>query len=193
MTELIRDLTSFGLAMIVIGTLNGLPFYYYFKRKKEGKALLPRRQKPPRPAHEIALEALQKLAESDLLASGQIKQYYIELSEIIRIYIENRFYIVSLEMTTGQLLGEMELENLDPDYIKNVETFLVKCDLVKFAKYIPGDKEHKATTQLAYDFVEKTKLVFAPAETKDEAKDEGLSGNSNVQELAETEIAEEAK
>ena len=176
------------VVIIVLAIAIALFLYYYFKRRKEGKALLPRRQKPPRPAHEIALEDLQKLVESDLLATGQVKQYYIELSEIIRLYIENRFSILSLEMTTDQLLGEMEREDLLPEYIETVKEFLISCDLVKFAKYIPSDKEDQDTTQLAFDFVEKSKLVFVPTETENESETVSAA-NGNIREKL-VEIAE---
>jgi hypothetical protein len=187
-----KSFTRLIILVIIVVLAIGISvfLYYYFKRRKEGKALLPRRQKPPRPAHEIALEDLQKLLESDLLSTGRVKQYYIELSEIIRIYIENRFYIVSLEMTTDQLLGEMEKENLTPDYIETVKEFLINCDLVKFAKYIPTEKENAETTQSAFNFVEKSKLIFVQEETKEKAENELLSDNGDTQELTDVEIAE---
>jgi len=153
------------LALIVI-LLIAVAFlvFYYIKRRKEGKALLPTRQKPPRPAHEQALEALEALVQSDLLPTGKIKEYYIQISDIFRQYIENRFFIYALEMTTTQLLENMEQERLDKLYIDMTREFLDSCDLVKFAKYIPEENETKILTQLAFDFVNQSKMVIAEPE-----------------------------
>ncbi|NOY60668.1 MAG: protein BatD, partial [Calditrichaeota bacterium] len=93
-------------SIILAALLLALFIFYYIKRRKAGKSLIPRKEKPSRPAHEIALEALEKLVQSDLLAAGKVKEYYIELSDIIRQYIGNRFYIYAMEMTTSQLLDE---------------------------------------------------------------------------------------
>ncbi len=142
---------------------------YYIKRRKAGKTLLPARQKPQRPAHEVALEALEALAQSDLLASGKIKEYYIQISDIIRKYIENRFFIYAPEMTTTQLLEKMEQEKLDKLYIDMTREFLDSCDLVKFAKYIPEEKETNIVTQLAFDFVNQSKLVMTEPEEPETA------------------------
>ncbi|HPG39790.1 MAG TPA: BatD family protein [bacterium] len=137
---------------------------YYLRRRRQGKALLPTRQKPPRPVHETALEELQELAQSDLLATGQIKEYYIRLSDIIRRYIEGRFFIYAPEMTTSQLLDKMRDERIETQYIDMTGEFLSSCDLVKFAKYVPEPAETNIITQLAFDFVEQTKMIMAQPE-----------------------------
>ncbi len=147
-----------ALAIAIVG-------FYYLKRRKEGKSFLPKRQKPPRPAHELALEALEKLVAGDLLSAGKVKEYYIELSEIIRQYVEGRYFLDALEMTTTQLLDKMKQEQINADAIQMMREFLDACDLVKFAKYIPTDEETQIVTRLAFDFVQQTKLVIsAPTE-----------------------------
>ncbi len=135
--------------------------FYYLKRRKEGKSFLPKRQKPPRPAHELALEALEKLVAGDLLGTGKVKEYYIELSEIIRQYVEGRYFLDALEMTTTQLLDKMNQEQINADAIQMMREFLDACDLVKFAKYIPTNEETQIVTRLAFDFVQQTKLVIS--------------------------------
>lgn len=138
---------------------------YYIKRRKAGKALLPSWQKPPRPVHEIALEELQELTQSDLLATGQVKEYFIRLADIIRRYIEGRFFIIATEMTTSQLTDKMREERIETFYVDMTGEFLSSCDLVKFAKYIPAPEETNIITQLAFDFVERTRMVMTEPET----------------------------
>ncbi|MBD3289808.1 hypothetical protein GF337_13460 [candidate division KSB1 bacterium] len=160
-----------AVALILI--LIALLTFYFIKRRREGKSLIPVRQKPPRPPHEIALEELDRLTKSDLIEKGEIKLFYIELSEIIRKYIEGRFYIVAIEMTTYDLLNNMEEANIDREVIDMVAEFLHQCDFVKFAKYIPSDEENQKAVQLAYDIVNTTKIVVQEDESAEDEKDAG--------------------
>ncbi len=156
-----------GLIIVLIGIL----IFILYKRRKAGKALIPRREKPKLPPHIIALDELKKLMEDGLLKKGEIKQYYIRLSEIIRNYIEDRFFIIALEMTTFQLIGIMKDNQIEDEVVQLVERFLMNCDMVKFAKYIPRKKEHKSTTELAYKIIEDTKIELEPeAENGDESE-----------------------
>jgi len=146
-----------GVAVIVLVIL-------IIRRHRQGKSIIPKKIKPPRPPYEIALENLNKLLESDLLETGQLKQFYSEISEIIRYYIEGRFFIIALEMTTFQLLQNMYDAEIEDEYCETIKEFLELCDLVKFAKHIPGDKEHNKVISLAYDFINRTKLVILEEE-----------------------------
>jgi hypothetical protein len=146
-----------GIVALVL-LLAGLGFYYW--RKRQGKSLLPEKKEPARPAHEIALAALQKLRESDLLATGKIKTYYIELSEIVRRYIEGRYFVPALELTTGELMDNLKTVALEADGKERLRDLLESSDLVKFAKYEPTPNEHERAFQLAESFVNMTKLVM---------------------------------
>jgi len=184
-----------GLIFIIIISIVGSGVLglglYFFKRYKEGKSLIPVRAKPPRPPHEVALEELEKLVASDLLANGKVEEYYVTLSEIIRRYFEGRFFIIAMEMTTLQLLDNMRNANIEPEIIALTEEFLDSCDLVKFAKYIPTAQENEKTTQQAFDLINRTKLVM---EEKTETTEEELESGDHVIEseaLAETEATVE--
>ena len=59
---------------------------------------------PVRPAHEIALERLEQLKEEKLWQAGKIKQYYSELSDILREYIEFRLTLPAMEQTTDEII-----------------------------------------------------------------------------------------
>ena len=163
---------------------------YYIKRRKQGKSLLPKRQEPPRPAHEIAFGALEALVASDLLAKGRVKEYYIELSDILRNYVQGRYYITALEKTTSELIESMNNEEVPSDHVNVLHAFLSKCDMVKFAKYVPADSENSETTQLGFDFVNATKLVVVEeTETASEIdfdKEEDKKTVSNDEELVQT-------
>jgi len=144
---------------------------YYLKRRREGKSLLPKRARPPRPAHELALEALDKLAAEELLERGEVKEYYSRLSDIIRQYIENRYFIPAMEMTTTQLLGAMQEAALAETDIARMADFLATCDLVKFAAVIPDKETHSQKTKTAYDFVQATKLIIQQEQESEQNQD----------------------
>jgi hypothetical protein len=142
-----------GLAALVLLVI------ILYRRRKAGKSILPFREIPPRPPHEIAFEALYNLRNSDLLANGKIKQFYSELSEIIRRYIEGRYYIIALEMTTTEVLEGLAGEAVSEDVYDLFQDFLDKCDLVKFAKVIPSEEEHESILSAAHAIVDGTKVI----------------------------------
>ena len=92
---------------------------------------------PPRPAHELAYEQLDWLETSGLLGRGRVKEYHIEVSDIIRRYLEGRYAIRALEMTSREVLEQLEAAGVGSDVHDRFTAFLARCDLVKFAKHRP--------------------------------------------------------
>jgi len=144
-----------GIALVVILAFLGV--ILYVRKRRQNKTLVPQRMEPPRPPHELAIQKLKQLAASDLLDKGRIKKFYSEISEIIRIYIEGRFNIIAIELTTFELLEGMESVQLPDDIFSVLEKFLTCCDLVKFAQYKPLEKEHEQVKEWAYQIVDSTK------------------------------------
>ena len=143
---------------------------FYFKKRRSGENIIPKRRKPIKPAHIEAIEELEKLINSNLLSDGRVKEFYIIISEIIRRYIENRYFIYALEMTTNQVYDSLYNIDLDKENIELIYEFLSSCDLVKFAKYIPEEDENKKIIEQAFDIINKTKIEFSfqPVEAKAE-------------------------
>lgn len=120
--------------------LAGFLLYWFIWRKKplteeEEIAMLP-------PYHRAKL-ALQKLDERDYLQNEELKDYYSELTFIIRKYLDEKVYDRALESTTDELIDRLNLLRdankieLNVDDINNIETILKRADLVKFAKSAP--------------------------------------------------------
>ncbi|MFA6218118.1 MAG: BatD family protein [Candidatus Omnitrophota bacterium] len=130
-----------------------LLFLLKFLKKNKTAPLL-----PVRAAHEIAFEQLQELQRKDLISQGKIKEYFIEVSGIVRHYLENRFNLKAPEMTTEEFLIHLrDGTHLRTEHKTLLKDFLVACDLVKFAKYAPNPQEIDKTFQFARNFVEQTK------------------------------------
>jgi hypothetical protein len=174
-----------GIGLLIAGAAAG--GFLLYRRWKSGKGILPVREEPPKPPHEIALEALDRLKASDLLEKGEIKAFYIELSEIIRRYTGGRYFVVAMEMTTTEVLEGLSSVHLFKEDFELFEAFFHRCDLVKFAKTIPSQVETSETVQVAYDIVHRTKIVIeTPAE---EAVP--LTGNETIQEETEQSATDE--
>ncbi len=110
------------------------------------------------PAHLIALRRLEGLKEGQLLEAGEYKLFYDRLSEIAREYMENRFEIRALEMTTEEFLISLGKKDfLNTDQKKAVTEFLRYSDLVKFAKHQPLKEDGERALAIIYGLVEETK------------------------------------
>jgi hypothetical protein len=125
------------------------------RRARAGEEYVP----PPRPAHVIALEELAILKEKKLWQHGLIKQYYSEVTEIFRRYIENRFHQPALEETTDEILSGLSATGFPDDLLGTVAMILRRADLVKFAKHQPSITEHEEILATVYTVVDRTRVV----------------------------------
>jgi len=117
---------------------------------------------PPRPAHEIAYEQLQGIAEARLVETGDTEKYYVLLSAVVRQYLENRFGLHAPEMTTEEFLHiaasiQMDDSTLLQDHREPLRDFLTECDLVKFARYGPDEEQMNSAFGSAKHFVDETR------------------------------------
>ncbi len=129
--------------------------FIYFKKKKnveEKPALI---QKSPEDA---ARDAMRLLLEMKLIEKGLIKEYYIRLSDIIRAYMENRYKISAMDRTTWELYQEMRSKRIERMHVNKINDFLEDSDMVKFAKYTPGEKEIEDAYKKAEEIIEITTL-----------------------------------
>lgn len=116
---------------------------------------LKKRKKPaPKAAKEVfvspiekATIELQNLEKKELLQKGAVKDYYSELTNIARTYIEEAIHVPAMESTTSELIEAMQLAvrkkrmNLTQDTFEQLEKILRTADMVKFAKSRPLDFE----------------------------------------------------
>jgi hypothetical protein len=115
---------------------------------------------PPRPAHELALERLDRLG-ARLGASDDLLPFIFELSEIIREYLGARFAFDSLELTTEELVLRLRrrvpIREMRGFVLGEVEGWLAGCDLVKFAKVAPSMAEARGALETGIRMVESTR------------------------------------
>jgi hypothetical protein len=118
-------------------------------KNKKANIVLP----PPIPAH---IRAKQKL-EQALALITQPKPFVIAVSDTARAYLEERFNFRAPERTTEEFLRELAgTKLLLPEQKESLGGFLASCDLVKFAKYEPGENELRELHASAVRLVEET-------------------------------------
>jgi len=122
---------------------------------------------PPRPAHEIALERLDRLGQYGFLEDADNRPFYFSVSEVIREYLGARFGFDSLELTTDELVTELKRSARHELGLSEGEItgWLAACDLVKFAKISPSAAEARGALETAIRIVTSTRPRPAPVET----------------------------
>ncbi len=130
--------------------------YVRYKRRLKN----PEKEKEKIPAHIKAFHNLDLIKEKKLWQQGKVKDYYVELSDTVRAYIEDRYGIAAMESVTYEILDNFKQYSYDDEMlIEMLESLLNLSDLVKFAKENPNAAENEIHLNQAYIFVEKTKVI----------------------------------
>lgn len=123
--------------------------------KKEGTVL---KKKPEPTPYETAMRELKELKSKNLWEQGLEKEYFTRLTEILRIYLDRRFGINAMEMTSREIMDHLYESDVKDkrDYVRQI---LSVADFVKFAKVRPLPADNIAAYDNAVKFVEETKPV----------------------------------
>nr|WP_257018456.1 hypothetical protein [Winogradskyella pacifica] len=146
------------IALFIIAVVAFLLYWFIWRTKplteEEEIALLP--------PYDRAKLALKKLDESQFLMRSEVKEYYSELTFIVRKYLDEKVYDRALESTTSELITRLNLLKdgnqipLSKETILHIESILQRADLVKFAKSAPDTalaEMDKSTIDKAIDHV----------------------------------------
>ena len=113
-------------------------------------------EKPKIPAHIGALETLEKIKQDAVWKDNKTKEYYSSIADTVRLYIEERFNINALELTSDEIIKVFKSQVVDSESKAKLNQILTLSDFVKFAKQIPIEAEHSLTLNNAFDFVRGT-------------------------------------
>lgn len=140
--------------IILIAVLAIIAFIWAMRRyKKEGTVL---KKKPEPTPYETAMKNLRELKARNLWEQGMEKEYFTRLTDILRIYLDKRFGINAMEMTTREIMNRLYDSDVKDkrDYVRQI---LSVADFVKFAKVRPLPADNIAAYENAVKFVEETK------------------------------------
>ena len=109
------------------------------------------------PPHIIALDALEELKLKKLWQEGKYKEYHTLISDTLRAYIEGRYGIAAMELTSDEIIKIMNSQVIDTISKEKLKQVLTLADYVKFAKVTPIDIENEMSLNQAFDFINGTK------------------------------------
>ena len=122
-----------------------------------------------------ALLRLNRLFDSDLIARGKLKEYFLEFSEILRRYFERRFEILAVESTTSEIIRDLKAKEVSAALREKIQQVLDTADLVKFAKWRPSALEIQQLNRMAKAIVETVRPALPAASAENPARtDHGI-------------------
>ena len=156
---------------------------YLLGRYRDNKPILRRVTIAPKlPPHQVALQEMERIKGEKSWQRDDVKQYYTELTDTLRRYMEERFGFNAMEMTSDEIIAQLA-EQPNKEWMNELRELFSMSDLVKFAKYKPLINENDMNLINAIDFINKTKVeVAAPAEpvTQEIVVKEGRSQEQKV-------------
>lgn len=161
------EISGYLCIAVVVLILIGLGIYLLARHlAKRGKTIADLfKPEPPLPPHIVAIAALEALQNQKLWQNNKHKEYYSALTDILRTYLDGRFEVGAMEMTTDEILEAIKSIDLPKKLEMDVVNLLRDADLVKFAKAMPDASENESAFSKVYYFVEETKPV---EQTEDE-------------------------
>ncbi|NNE07599.1 MAG: hypothetical protein HKN20_03445 [Gemmatimonadetes bacterium] len=113
-----------------------------------------------RPAHEIAEKELADLLvrwEAGGDSDPDRRQYFYDISQIVRAYIRNRYGLPATERTTREIMNEIKVERIAPETIGRLRTLLTDCDRVKYAADSSLEERFVEYVEASHAFVHETR------------------------------------
>ncbi len=149
------------LALLLIA--GGIWAYHKYYKKGINPLKPSKKRLPP---YDEAMINLQNLKAAQLWQRGQEKEYFTGLTDILRVYIDRRFDINAVEMTSSQIIETLKRNDETKAVNEQLEMILEVADIVKFANARPLADDNEVAYQRAVNFVEATRPVEQPGNDK---------------------------
>ena len=155
------------LGLILLLLLIGLIIVLVLRKKNKGYFFTPPQVLPP---HVRALQELDKLRAGKIWQQGREKEFYTKITDILRVYMFERYRINAMEMTSGEILVEIRKRSEEDSIYNNLVQILSVADMVKFAKHKPYMDENDLSLMNAYFFVNQTREPDPLPDKKEQEK-----------------------
>lgn len=162
------------IALMVILVLIVLIVVYFLVRKYIFKKPIFESAAPEviLPSYVVALNQLEKIRGEKAWLNNRAKEYHTELTDVLRTYIEKTFDVPCMEMTSEEIISNMNHLRFENKKAYTSLTQILKlADLVKFAKWEATSAEHEQSLANAIEFVNETKIEEEQVITTDEESD----------------------
>ncbi|MFC1476103.1 hypothetical protein ACFLQW_03780 [Candidatus Zixiibacteriota bacterium] len=140
-----------GGALIVVG----LALWYLLRRRKVEQRLAEVDLRTP---GERAIDDLNDLNNSGYLADGKWREWYFDLTEIYRRYLDGRYDVETLEATTSEIKTLLPDLPFGENEQRQIVDFLDSADWVKFARLVPPEEKPRQDFDWVWQFVQRTKV-----------------------------------
>ena len=155
-----------ALAIIIAGVVYLI--IYLKKHKKTKEVVVEEKKKPTIPAIITARAKLAEMKDNEVWNTPKTKDYYTDLTDIAREYLEGQFEIDAIEMTTDEIMEAVNQLNISNLTKSKLQDTLTTADLVKFAKANPSAEQNKQSFSDINNFVEDSYIYFQEEEKKKE-------------------------
>lgn len=119
------------------------------------------RHKAKLPPHQVAMSEIQRIKEEKTWASEDSKEYYTQLTDTLRTYIQERYGFRAMDMTSSEIIERLMEEN-DEEALNELRQLFQTADLVKFAKFTTLINENDANLVTAMNYINQTKQEVDP-------------------------------
>ncbi|MEZ5063979.1 MAG: hypothetical protein R3B81_04550 [bacterium] len=142
---------------LIVGVALGFLLWRRLRARGPAEEIAPAAPRvPSRPAWEIALEELDRIAAEGLVDRGELRRQYEEVTFAVRRYLEDRYGVPALESTTDELRERLRRAPVPPEQASRAVNLFAEADLVKFAKATPEATAARDTERRAREFVRAT-------------------------------------
>ena len=165
------------LLLIILGAI----IYLIIRKNRKGFFFTP---PPVLPPHVKAMKGLDKIKTEKIWQQERYKEFYTQLTDVLRRYIKDRFGVNSLEMTSDEILSIIKTKAEEDSSYQNLKQVLIIADLVKFAKYKPFMDENDLSLMNSYLFVDQTKeeelISDNPAKENKQEAEQDISSEEKI-------------
>lgn len=154
----------FWLSLLVV-ILSAVGCYLFIRLKQNKPIIRHIRIIKHVPAHQRAMNEIDKIKSEHMNTSENQKEYYTLLTDTLRQYIQERFGFNAMEMTSSEIIFKLQ-ETGDQKMINELRNLFQTADLVKFAKYSTLINENDLNLVNAVNFIDQTKIEDQPTEER---------------------------
>jgi hypothetical protein len=140
--------------VIAAAVLISLALLVYVLRKRRPADLEEKAEIPKLSPYDEAMQALAALRMKGLPQNGQVKWYYTELNDILRVFVSRKLSIATMERTNEELIMKLRELNLSRDSFSQLAQALRMSDYVKFAKYQPGVEDNEKNYEIIHSAIQ---------------------------------------
>lgn len=144
------------LLVLLVFAAAGYVYWKYVRNYLRNKKVAEVKHKLKENAGLVALNNLKSLKAKKLWQKGQVKDYYSELTDIIRTYIDSQWDVNAMEMVTAEIMEAVDNLDVDDEQMRELRVLLERADLVKYAKEQPIVEENEVSYKKACEFVKVT-------------------------------------